>query len=183
MRPRCGPPRPPCGCTWLANHRHRRWAQGFIDLIIDTKRRADAARPAGKPQLTAYRQRQIRKRWDDLCDQAARAAPPATPGTQLYGTNKDARLLAVALTTHRDLFLAYTRDLTLPFDNNQAERDLRMIKLQAKISGEFRSPTGATRFAAIRSYISTNRKQAQPIHQHLKNLFTPTGAWLPAPTT
>lgn len=105
----------------LANHRHRRWAQRFIDLIIDTKRRADAARAAGKAQLTAYRQRQIRKRWDDLCDQAARAAPPATPGTQLYGTNKDARRLAVALTTHRDLFLAYTRDLTLPFDNNQAE--------------------------------------------------------------
>lgn len=167
----------------LANHRHRPWAQGFIDLIVDTKRRADAARAAGKPQLTAYRQRKIRKRWDELCDQAARAAPAATPGTQLYGTNKDARLLAVALATHRDLFLAYTRDLTLPFDNNQAERDLRMIKLQAKISGEFRNPTGAARFAGIRSYISTNRKQAQPIHRHLKNLFTPTGAWLPTPAT
>lgn len=132
MRPRCGPPRPPCGCTWLANHRHRRWAQGFIDLIIDTKRRADAARPAGKPQLTAYRQRQIRKRWDDLCDQAARAAPPATPGTQLYGTNKDARLLAVALTTHRDLFLAYTRDLTLPFDNYA---DVRVMPNKARRVG------------------------------------------------
>jgi len=55
-------------------------------------------------------------------------------------------------TYHRDLFLAYTRDLTLPFDNNAAERDLRMVKLQAKISGEFRSPKGAARFAAIRSF-------------------------------
>jgi len=53
---------------------------------------------------------------------------------------------------------------------------------QAKISGEFRSHTGAARFATIRSYISTNRKQNRNIHQHLKNLFTPTGAWLPAPT-
>ena len=57
-----------------------------------------------------------------------------------------------------------------------------MIKLQAKISGEFRSPTGAARFAAIRSYISTNRKQDQPLHAHLRDLFTPTGAWLPTPT-
>lgn len=166
-----------------ANHRHRDWATGFIELIVDTKRRVDTTRAADKPALSAYQQRRIRKRWDDLCDQAARAAPPPIAGTQLYGTNKDARNLAAALATHRDLFLAYTRDPALPFDNNQAERDLRMIKLQAKISGEFRSPTGAARFATIRSYISTNRKQAQPIHHHLRDLFTPTGAWLPTPAT
>jgi transposase len=58
-----------------------------------------------------------------------------------------------------------------------------MIKLQAKVSGEFRSPTGAARFATIRSYISTNRKQNQPLHQHLTDLYTPTGAWLPTPAT
>lgn len=165
----------------LANHRHRGWAAAFIELIIDTKRLAHAARQAGKPSLSAYQRHKIRRRWDQLCEQGARTAQPSA--TQLYGTNKDARLVAAALATHRDLFLAYTRDLTLPFDNNQAERDLRMIKLQAKISGEFRSNTGATRFATIRSYISTNRKQHQPIHHHLRNLFTPTGAWLPAPTT
>jgi len=154
----------------------------FIDLITDTKIRVDAARADGKPGLSTYRQRPIRKQWDDLAGQAARAAPPPVAGTQLYGTNKDARNLAAALATHRDLFLAYTRNPALPFDINQAERDLRMIKLQAKISGEFPSPAGAARFAAIRSYISTNRKQAQPIHRHLRDLFTPTGAWLPTPT-
>ena len=114
---------------------------------------------------------------------AADAAPAPSLGCQLYGTNKDARNLAIALAEHRDLFLAYTRDLTLPFDNNAAERDLRMVKLQAKISGEFRSKKGAARFAAIRSYISTNRKQAQHIHQHLKDLYTPAGAWLPVATS
>jgi len=164
----------------LANRSHQAWARAFIDLIVDTKRRADAARAAGKARLSDYRRRQVRKRWDELCEQAAVAAPPPSPGCKLYGTNKDARNLAVALAEHRDLFLAYTRDLTLPFDNNAAERDLRMVKLQAKISGEFRSKKGAERFAAIRSYISTNRKQAQNIHQHLKDLYTPAGAWLPA---
>jgi len=163
----------------LANHHHREWAKAFIELIIDTKHRVETARAAGRQQLSAYQRRKIRRRWDDLCTQAAQATPPPPPRTYLYGTNKDARLLAAALTEHRDLFLAYTRDLTLPFDNNMAERDLRMIKLQAKISGEFRSHTGAGRFAAIRSYISTNRKQTQNIHHHLKNLYTPTGAWLP----
>ena len=167
----------------LVNHRHKDWARAFIDLIIDTKLRADGARGAGKNELSAYQRCRIRKRWNDLCDQAAAATPPPPPGVQLYGTNKDARLIALALREHRDLFLAYTRDLTLPFDNNQAERDLRMIKLQAKISGEFRSHTGAARFAAARSYISTNRKNQQPIHAHLRDLFTPTGAWLPTPAT
>jgi transposase len=167
----------------LTNARHRDWARAFIELIIDTKQRVEAARATGKTELSAYQRRKIRRRWDDLCAQASQAAPLPPAGIRLYGTDKDARLLALALTEHRDLFLAYTRNLALPFDNNQAERDLRMIKLQAKISGEWRSPTGATRFAAIRSYISTNRKQAQPIHQHLHNLFTPTGAWLPTPAT
>ncbi|MGH9157522.1 MAG: IS66 family transposase [Acidimicrobiales bacterium] len=166
----------------LANHRHQSWAKAFIELIVDTKQRAGAARAAGKDRLSDHHRRRIRKRWDELCAQAAVAAPPPPAGTKLYGTNKDARNVAVALAEHRDLFLAYTRDLALPFDNNAAERDLRMVKLQAKISGEFRSKKGAERFAAIRSYISTNRKQAQAIHQHLKDLYTPTGAWLPPAT-
>lgn len=58
-----------------------------------------------------------------------------------------------------------------------------MVKLQAKISGEFRSRTGAERFAAIRSYIATNGKQTQNIHQHLKDLYAPTDDWLPVATS
>jgi transposase len=113
----------------------------------------------------------------------SRDADTATTGwLKQYGIDNDERLIAAALTEHRDLYLAYTADFDLPFDNNLAERDLRMVKLQAKNSGEFRSHAGAQRFADIRSYISTNRKQAQNIHQHLKDLFTPTGAWLPVPT-
>jgi len=167
----------------LANRRHQGWAQEFIELIVATMRHADAGRAAGRTSLSAYRRRQVRRRWDELCERAAAAAPPPAPGCQLYGTDKDARNLAIALATHRELFLAYTDNLSLPATNNPAERDLRMVKLQAKISGEFRSRDGIARFAIIRSYISTNRKQDQRIHRHLKDLFTPTGAWLPSPTT
>jgi transposase len=164
------------------NRRHHDWAKEFIALIVNTKHRVDEARQAGKTSLSGYRRRQIRRDWDRLCEQAEILTRPLPGGLKQYGTENDARLIAAALREHRDLFLAYTTDFSLPFDNNLAERDLRMIKLQAKISGEFRSHTGAQRFADIRSYISTNRKQAQNIHQHLKDLFTPTGAWLPALT-
>jgi len=71
-----------------ANARHKHWATGFIKLIVDTKNRVDTARTANKPELTAYRRRKIRRQWNDLCDQAARAAPPPVKGLRLYGADR-----------------------------------------------------------------------------------------------
>jgi transposase len=77
-------------------------------------------------------------------------------------------------------------DTRVPFDNNQAERDLRMVKLQQKISGCWRTLAGAEAFLALRSYLATTRKHGNNPLAVLRQLFhgqawLPTLGLLPAP--
>ena len=75
------------------------------------------------------------------------------------------------MNNYKDAIVDFITDFKKPFDNNLAERDVRMIKVKEKISGTFRSDKGAQRFCKIRSLISTAIKQNQNVFDAIKNIF------------
>ena len=88
---------------------------------------------------------------------------PEKQGKRGKNPKTKARNLLDRFIEHKEKILRFLTDLKVPFENNQAERDIRMMKLQQKISGTFRTTQGAEAFCRIRAYISTIRKNGLPV--------------------
>jgi transposase len=104
------------------------------------------------------------------------------PGQRGRLKQTPARNLLERLLLQQDEVLAFLDDLAIPFDNNQAERDLRDLKVQQKVSGCFRSECGAEAYATIRGYLATLRKQGQALLAALHTVFAgqpffPASTW------
>ena len=138
------------------------WAEEMIQLLLDIKAEVDAA-PVDQMSLPPDRLTHFERRYDELITQGLQAnPPPADPPPKKRGRKKQAppKNLLDRLQKHKPLVLAFMYDFRVPFDNNLAERDVRMIKIKQKVSGAFRTRTGAETFCAIRSYVSTARKHS-----------------------
>jgi transposase len=141
------------------------WAQAMAHLLLDIKAEIEAA-PPDHTALPPDRIADYERRYDDLLRQGFAANPPPDlPPPVKRGRKKQspARNLLGRLQQHRAESLAFMRDFRVPFDNNLAERDVRMVKVKQKISGTFRTRLGADTFCAIRTYISTVRKQGHNV--------------------
>ena len=156
-------------------------AAGMAELLCDAKLAADRARAAGWAQVDEQARARLKARYVRLLTDGHAANPP--PRRLRRGRrprrSPAARLLG-RLDTHRNQALRFLDDLEVPFDNNQAERDLRMVKLQQKISGCWRTLAGAEAFLTVRSYISTARKHGMEVLGVLRRLFE-SNPWLPIP--
>jgi transposase len=151
------------------------WTEPLSKLLLKMKNAAAQAKAETK--LSEPRQNDFLCRYDKLVRKADRLNPP--PGRKSKGTapphkpplQPTPRRLITRLQKRRDEVLRFISDTSVPFDNNGSERDLRMVKLQQKISGCFRTPDGARNFCRVRSYLSTARKQGYSLLSSLERAF------------
>lgn len=155
------------------------WAQQMMTLLIDIKTKVDAAKAIGQQALNKQQLYDFEERYQTLLMDGFKANPPPSvdhdaPKKRGRFKQSPARNLLDRLERHDTAVLAFMLDFRVPFDNNQAERDVRMMKLKQKISGCFRSSVGSEQFCRIRGYISTMRKQKRPILEALTSTFSTT---------
>lgn len=150
--------------TFVAEQLEQGWAQELKELLLEIKQAVDEAREQGLSELAAETKRAFEARYDALLEAGLKMNPPPEPtGKRGRPARGKAGNLVERLREHKGAVLAFMEDFAIPFDNNQAERDIRMVKVKEKISGCFRTMSGADRFCRIRGYISTLRKQRIPI--------------------
>jgi transposase len=154
------------------------WAEQMLTLLLDAKESVEQAIEQGHTGLDPGVLHSIRVRYGKLVSKGWTANEGATATRPGKWYQHSATNLVNRLDIYRDDVLRFTVDFNVPFSNNQGERDIRMVKLQQKISGSWRTKAGADHFCAIRSYVSTMKKNGHNVLNGLHELFEGR-VWLP----
>jgi len=162
--------------TFLYEEQGQQWAKDMIECLVGIKKAVDQAKSLKLSSLSAEKINEFESRYDEILKRGYSQNPLAQEALAQKKRGKQkqskARNLLRRLDEHAKEVLAFMYDFDVPFDNNQAERDIRMVKVHNKISGTFRSYNGAQIFCNIRSYISTARKNTVNIIEAIHNVFT-----------
>jgi transposase len=152
------------------------WAKDMAELLLEIKAAVEAtpepAMSLSPPELEVFE-----RRYDEVVRSGFNANP--APGFPSEGAVKKRGRpkhpppvnLLIRLRDFKGEVVAFMSDFRMPFDNNQGERDVRMVKVKQKVSGGFRTLEGAKRFGRIRGYISTARKNAKNVFEAIRDAF------------
>jgi transposase len=157
------------------------WATDMIDLLLKVKKATQEAMAQGRDHLEEETLEEINKRYHELIEDGWDDNWSVVESAKGKWYEHTAVNLVNRLDIFRDDVLRFSRNFDVSFDNNQAERDIRMVKLQQKISGSWRTKAGADDFCAIRSYVSTMKKNGHDVLEGLRDLFEGR-VWLPGGT-
>jgi len=155
------------------------WASKMKKLLLEIKTAVGKAGEAGKKRLAVRQKKEFLSQYDRIVSEAGKLYQPLQRKKWPSKKPKErespivgaARKLVNRLGAKRDEILLFMRDFKVPFDNNQAERDLRMLKVKQKISGCFRTEKGAAEFCRVRSYVSTMKKQQRGVMEAMTSVF------------
>ena len=159
------------------------WANDMAQLLLAIKAAVDGT-PAPAVSLALSQREAFEQRYDEIVQAGIAANPTTAPAVNKRGRPPQPPPLNLARRLHdfKEQVLAFMYDFRVPFDNNQGERDIRMVKVKQKVSGGFRTLEGAKRFGRIRGYISTARKHAKNVFEAIREAFDGT-PFMPSPAT
>jgi len=152
----------------------QQWAKDLKDLLEEINLKVDGSGGI----LDATESKKYRRKYRNIIEMGEIECPepdrPKKKGKRGRIKKSKSRNLLERLRDFEDDTLRFMVNELVPFTNNQGENDIRMTKVQQKISGCFRSIEGARMFCRIRGYLSTCRKQGVSSSQALKLLFSGT---------
>lgn len=162
--------------TFIHERLNQPWAEEMIKFLCNVNNLVKQAKSEHKSALEVAKIRNLELEFQAILDRGYQANPDPIPdleAVKVRGRPKKTKSLnlLLRLDLQREQVLGFMSDFEIPFDNNLAERDIRMTKLKQKISGCFRSEDGANAFARIRGYISTLKKQGIDILDTLTRVF------------
>ena len=151
----------------IENHPEQTWAPKFRRLLLDMKKSRDEAVQEHRDELSSQQLSKFDTEYDDIIKTAYEENPLPETSAKKRGRKKKSKVLNLIcrLVNYKASVCLFIKNLCVPFDNNQAERDLRMVKVKTKVSGCFRSEEGAQEYLTIMSYIGCANK-------HHINAFT-----------